>query len=71
MVDLSEEEIKKLGIKKLRVRAHKDVARIEVEKEEFGNILKNKERVLKKLKEVGFKYVSLDLDGLKSGNFDK
>ena len=71
MVDLSEEEIKKLGIKKLRVRAHKDVARIEVEKEEFGNILKNKERVVKKLKEVGFKYVSLDLDGLKSGNFDK
>ena len=71
MVDLSEQEIKKLGIKKVRVRAHKEIARIEVEKEDFGKILENEEKIVDKLKEFGFKYVSLDLDGLKSGNFDK
>lgn len=71
MVDLSEEEIKKLDIKKVRVRVHKDVARIEVEKEDFSKILENKEEIVEKLKKFGFTYVSLDLDGLKSGNFDK
>lgn len=71
MVELSEEVIKELEVKKVRVRSHKDVARIEVEKEDFEIILKNKEYITEKLKEFGFKYIALDLDGLKSGNFDK
>ena len=70
-VDLSENEIKKLALKKVRVRVHKDVARIEVEKEDFNEILKNKEKIVNKLIVYGFKYVSLVLDGLKTGNFDK
>ncbi len=71
MIDLSEEEIKKLGVKRVRVRAHNDVVRIEIEKDDFGKILENKEKIVNELKEFGFKYVSLDLDGLKSGSFDK
>jgi len=27
--------------------------------------------ILEKLKEIGFKYITLDLEGIKSGNFDK
>ncbi len=52
MVDLSENEIKKLGLRKLRVRVHENVARIEVEKEDFDKILKNKEKILNTLKKL-------------------
>ena len=69
-VDLSEELLKELGIKKSRVRVHGDIARIEVEKEDFKIILKNLD-IVEKIKEIGFKYVTLDLEGLKSGSFDK
>ena len=69
-VDLSEELLKELGIKKSRVRVHGDIARIEVEKEDFKIILKNLD-IVEKIKEIGFKYITLDLEGLKSGSFDK
>ena len=71
MVELSEEEIKKFGIKKVRVRCHKEVARIEVNEEGFETILNNREYITEKLKKLGFKYVTLDLEGINSGSFDK
>ena len=71
MVESSEEVIKELGIKKVRVREHNEIAKIEVEKENFEIILKHKEFIVEKLKEIGFKYITLDLEGIKSGNFDK
>lgn len=71
MVESSEEVIKELGIKKVRVRKHNEIAKIEVEKENFEIILKHKGFIVEKLKEIGFKYITLDLEGIKSGNFDK
>lgn len=68
-VELSEEIIKNLGIDKVRVRVHGDIARIEVPKEKFEIILKN-EKTINKIKELGFKFITLDLNGLKSGSFD-
>ena len=62
---------KELGIKKVRVRKHREVARIEVNEEDFEIMLKHKEYITEKLKKLGFKYVTLDLEGIKSGNFDK
>lgn len=68
-VEFSEEIIKKLGVKKVRVRVHKDIARIEVERQDFGTILEN-ERAIEEIKKLGFKFITLDLLGLKSGSFD-
>lgn len=70
-VELSEEVIKELGIIQVRVRKHEEIARIEVEKGDFNKILKNKEYIISKLKGLGFKYITLDLNGLESGTFDK
>ena len=67
--ELSEEFIKSLGIEKARVRIHGDIARIEVPKENFDKILKNEE-LINEFKKIGFKFVTLDLSGLKSGSFD-
>ena len=68
-VDKSEELIKALGIQRVRVRVHGNIARIEVEKKEFNKILENRE-LAKNMKEIGFDYVTLDLNGIKSGSFD-
>lgn len=68
-VEISEEIIKELGIEKVRVRTHDDIARIEVEKKDFDTIIKNK-KAIDKIKAQGFKFVTLDLLGLKSGSFD-
>lgn len=68
-VELAEQIIKDLGISKTRVRVHGDIARIEVDKKYFEIIVKN-EKAIGKIKELGFKFVTLDLMGLKSGSFD-
>ena len=60
-----------MGVKRVRLRKHEEIARIEVEKEDLSKILENKENIIKKLNELGFKYITLDLNGIKSGSFDK
>lgn len=68
-VDKSEEIIKSLGIQRVRVRVHGNIARIEVEKEDFYRIIENEE-IANKIKQLGFNYVTLDLMGIRNGSFD-
>lgn len=69
-VEIAEEIIKELGIPKTRVRVHNNIVRIEVEPEYFDIFINNKE-VAEEIKDLGFRYVTLDLFGFKSGSFDK
>ena len=74
-VEESEEIIKNIGIKKVRIRVHDTIARIEVNPEDFEIILNNikhehNKNIIEKIKDLGFSYVTLDLLGLKSGSFD-
>ena len=62
--------IKELGIPNTRFRVHDQIARIEVDKQYFDKITNN-EKLIESLKELGFKYITLDLSGLTSGTFDK
>jgi uncharacterized protein len=69
-VSRAEEYIKKIGIKEFRVRDHSEIARIEVNPEEF-RIFMNKtvrNEVVSFLKSIGYKYVALDLQGFRSGS---
>ncbi|MBI5408643.1 MAG: ATP-dependent sacrificial sulfur transferase LarE [Nitrospirae bacterium] len=69
-VNLAENFIKKFGIKDLRVRDHSETARIEVHPEDFKIIMAASVRkeVVDFLKSLGYKYVSLDLQGFRSGS---
>lgn len=71
MVEQAEGFIRNLGIKQFRVRFHKDIARIEVLKDDFQTVLKNSEIISKKFKELGFKYITLDLEGYRSGSLNE
>jgi uncharacterized protein len=50
---------------------HGAIARIEVHKEEMGKILDMQSAVVKKLSSIGFSYVTLDLEGYRSGSMDE
>ena len=54
-----------------RVRLHGTIARIEVHKEEMEKILDMQTAVAEKLKSIGFSYVTLDLEGYRSGSMDE
>lgn len=54
----------------IRLRIHKDIARIEVDSENFSEVLEKKEEIVKNLKKYGFFYICLDLEGFRSGSMD-
>jgi uncharacterized protein len=70
-VDKAEEFLVGLGIRQLRVRYHNGIARIEVSEEDIPIILKNRLQVVKYVRGLGFTYVTLDLDGYRSGSMDE
>ncbi len=70
-VEKAEDFIYDLGIPIFRVRHHGDTARIEISPQHFATILKNREAISKRFHELGFTYVSLDLDGFKSGSLNE
>lgn len=54
----------------VRLRLHGDVARIEVDAGQFGRILDNQRQITEGLKRIGFFYITLDMEGFRSGSMD-
>jgi pyridinium-3,5-biscarboxylic acid mononucleotide sulfurtransferase len=69
-VDKSEAYIKSLDIHQVRVRTHEDTARIEVEPDDMPRVLQYHAAITKRLKQFGYKYVSMDLTGYTSGSMN-
>jgi len=70
-VEKAEDFVRKIGVKQFRVRYHEDVARIEVLKTDFETVLKNSDVITKRFKELGFKYVTLDIEGYRTGSLNE
>ena len=72
MVIKAEEILEKEGFKIIRVRHFRNIAKIEVGKEEISKFLHEdlRERILKEFKNIGYKIVTLDLEGYVSGKMD-
>ena len=60
------------GFRAVRVRCHGDLARIEVDKKDRSRLFHEEllEEISAKLKEFGFTYVTLDLEGYRVGSFN-
>jgi len=73
MIENAEEIIRNAGITQVRVRYHKNIARIEVEEKEIKKILneKTRKRIVNELKKLGCTYITLDLQGYRSGSMDE
>lgn len=70
-IDQSEQAIRAIGIRQVRVRTHGEIARIEVEPQEMQHLLEHYQEITAKLKEYGYTYVTMDLTGYKSGSMNK
>ena len=72
-ISQAESFLREMGLRQLRVRHHNTVARIEVAPEDFALILDagNRERISKHFKSIGYAYVTLDLDGFRSGSMNE
>lgn len=66
----SESFLRHQGFPVVRVRYHKNIARIEVPKKDLVRLIENKDLISKALHQYGFTYVTLDLDGFKSGRMN-
>jgi uncharacterized protein len=73
MVSEAEKYLRGLGLEQFRVRHHETIARIEALPEDI-HILTNspiRDELLSKFKEIGFTYVTLDLEGYRSGSMNE
>ncbi|MFN2433430.1 MAG: ATP-dependent sacrificial sulfur transferase LarE [Gemmatimonadota bacterium] len=69
-VGRSEEALRALGFGQLRVRHHRDVARIEVPASDFARVLELADVVVSALREAGYRHVALDLAGYRPGSLN-
>ena len=73
MIDKAEQYLLNLGYRQVRVRHHGDVARIELEPEDWGSFMDKgrREDVYQAFKKIGFTYIALDLKGYRTGSMNE
>jgi uncharacterized protein len=70
-VEAAETGLRRLGFVDLRVRHYGDLARIEVPVEALPAVVERREDVVAAVHDAGYRYVTLDLEGLRSGNLNQ
>jgi len=72
MIERAENFLFNLEFKQLRVRLHgENTARIEILQDEFYKLIELREKIVEKFKEIGFKYISLDIEGYRTGSWNQ
>ena len=73
MVEKAEAHLHTLNFKQCRVRHHDSIARIEVDQEDLERFFDPtvRERINKRFKKLGFTYITLDLEGYRSGSMNE
>lgn len=69
-VDRAEAALHRLGFRQVRVRHYGDTARIEVELADLGAVVDRRDEVVAAVSAAGYRYVTLDLEGFRSGNLN-
>jgi uncharacterized protein len=69
-VERAERGLRTLGFQALRVRHYDDLARIEVPIADLARVIELRDDVIEAVRDAGYRYVTLDLEGLRSGNLN-
>jgi pyridinium-3,5-biscarboxylic acid mononucleotide sulfurtransferase len=69
-VERAEAALRSLGFRELRVRHYGDTARLEVPLDRLADVVALRQGVVAAVREAGYRYVTLDLEGLRSGNLN-
>lgn len=70
-VERAERGLRDLGFVDLRVRHYDDLARVEVPPSDFPRVIDGRDEVVAAVRAAGYRYVTLDLEGLRSGNLNE
>jgi len=72
-IEAGEEILRSFGFESFRLRTHNDIARIEVAKSERSKLFSEQvlDDISKKIKELGFTFVAMELEGYEMGNLNK
>ena len=71
MLERGETYLKEAGFSVVRLRLHGNIARIEIPVSDFAAFLEKREEITGKLKAMGFSYITLDMEGFRSGSMDE
>jgi uncharacterized protein len=69
-VAAAESALKALGFRQLRVRHYGDLARLELPADELDAVVARRHEIVAAVKSAGYRYVTLDLEGFRSGNLN-
>jgi pyridinium-3,5-biscarboxylic acid mononucleotide sulfurtransferase len=69
-LDRAESALRALGFRQVRVRHYDQTARLEVPLDDLPAVLAQREAVVAAVREQGYRYVTLDLEGFRSGNLN-
>ncbi len=70
-IEQSEDFIKDTGVAQVRVRCHGNTARIEIMEQDLDAFLLERKRIVDGLKGYGFTYITLDMEGYRTGSMNK
>ena len=72
-VDRGEEILREFGFREFRVRHHDQLVRLEIAQAEMDRVMRKEvfEKLAARFRELGFKYVTLDLEGFRSGSMNE
>jgi uncharacterized protein len=71
LVERAEEAVRSFGVTRVRVRLHGNIARIEVDERDMAFVLARRRDLVEALKREGIRYITLDLEGYRSGSLDE
>ena len=69
-IDLAETALTNMGFHQIRLRVHGEIARLELSSEELAAAVNQRLKIISKLKSLGWRYITLDLEGFRSGSMD-
>ena len=69
-VGRAEGALRALGFRQLRVRHYGDVARLELELDDLQDAVARRQEIVDAVRGAGYRYVTLDLEGFRSGNLN-
>jgi uncharacterized protein len=70
-IDKAEEYLTDLGFRQVRLRHYNGLCRIEVEEKDFNRLLPKRKAIVEKLKDLGYNYITLDLEGYRTGSLNE
>lgn len=63
--------LRSLGFQQFRLRHHGEIARIEISRDQFSLMIEKVDQVVEELKACGFTYVTMDLQGYRTGSMNE